>query len=52
MNRMVRSLGMICLAVYLILTGLVALFSVTFTGIGLVLGLLALLAGILLLAGR
>lgn len=47
-----RNLGMLLLAVWLILTGLVALFDVAFEGIGIVMGLLALLAGVLILLGR
>lgn len=47
-----RNLGMLLLAVWLILTGLVALFGVAFEGMGIVMGLLALLAGVLILLGR
>ncbi len=47
-----RNLGMLLLAVWLILTGLIALFGVTFEGIGTVMGLIALLAGVLVLLGR
>ena len=46
-----RSIGMILLAVLLILEGLIALFSITFSGIGIVMGILALAAGILILLG-
>lgn len=45
------SLGFVLLAIYLILTGLIAVFNFTFDGIGLVMGLLALAAGVLLLLG-
>jgi hypothetical protein len=48
-----RSIGMILLAVYLILSGLLALLpSATIPYGGIILGLLALVAGILLLLGR
>jgi hypothetical protein len=47
-----RSIGMILLACYLILAGLVALLSLSFAGLGLLMGVLALLAGAFLLLGR
>jgi hypothetical protein len=47
-----KNLGMLLLAIWLILTGLIGLFGITFTGIGVVLGILALAAGILILVGR
>jgi hypothetical protein len=50
--RVVRSLGMIFLSVWLILTGAFALFGFTFQGQGTVMGLLALLAGVLILFQR
>lgn len=43
---------MILLSIYLILVGLVALLSLTFAGLPLLMGVLALLAGVALLAGR
>lgn len=42
-------LGMILLAVWLILEGLILLLGLSFTGLNAVMGLLALAAGILLL---
>ncbi len=50
--RLTRRLGMLLLAIWLILTGLVQLFKVEFSGIGIVLGILALAAGILILLER
>jgi hypothetical protein len=47
-----RSIGIICLSIYLILVGLVLVFSLTFAGLALVEGVLALVAGVALLAGR
>jgi hypothetical protein len=47
MNR----IGIILLAIWLILTGLIELFKITFPAAGLILALLALAAGILLLIG-
>ena len=42
-------LAVLLLALYLIITGLIAVFSLTFSAAGIVLGVLALVAGILLL---
>jgi hypothetical protein len=47
-----RSLGMICLALFLILWGVLALTNIRFTGAELIEAILALLAGILILLGR
>jgi hypothetical protein len=50
--RFPKNLGMTLLAIWLILTGLVALAGLSFNGLGLILAILALAAGILLLLGR
>lgn len=50
--RLNRSLGFTLLAIYLILVGLAELFSLGFAGMGVVLGILALAAGLLILLGR
>jgi hypothetical protein len=47
--RISRNLGMILLSIWLILEGLIALFGLRFTGIDIIMGLLALIAGIILL---
>ena len=47
-----RTLGMPLLGVWLILTGLTGVIQLNFVGLGLLLALLALVAGILLLLGR
>lgn len=47
--RIPENLGMILLAVWLILTGLIALLGLTFDGLGIIMGLIALFAGILIL---
>jgi uncharacterized membrane protein HdeD (DUF308 family) len=44
-----KNLGTLLLGVWLVLTGLVSLTDVRFTGLGLVLGFIALAAGILLI---
>ena len=47
-----KSLGMLLLGIWLILEGLIAITSFTFSGIGVVMDVLALIAGILILVGR
>jgi hypothetical protein len=47
-----RSLGVPLLGVWLILSGLISIINLSFAGLGLLMGLLALVAGILLLLGR
>ena len=47
-----RPWGIILLAIWLILYGLVALFGLSFSGLGVVMGVLAIVAGILLLVGK
>lgn len=50
-NSMItKSIGMLLLAIYLILVGITTLFHVGISGI--VTGILALIAGILILVGR
>ncbi len=43
--------GFILLAIFLILYGLIALLGLSFAGLSLIMGLLALIAGILILIG-
>jgi hypothetical protein len=47
-----RSIGIILLSIYLILVGLVLLLGLSFAGLPVLEGALALLAGVALLAGR
>jgi hypothetical protein len=47
-----RNLGMLLLAIWLVLEGLVSLLGLTFSGIGLLLGILALAAGVAILLGK
>jgi hypothetical protein len=49
---MKKGAGMLLLAIWLILHGLTALIGFSFVGLGTVMALLALVAGILLLVGR
>lgn len=44
--------GMLLLGIYLILVGAQSLIGLSFQGLGLLMGILALIAGILLLLGR
>ena len=47
-----RNLGMLLLAIWLMLEGLVSLLGLTFSGIGVLLGILALAAGVAILLGK
>jgi hypothetical protein len=47
-----KNVGMLLLAVWLILTGLIALFAFSFQGLSLVMAVLAIAAGVLILIGR
>jgi uncharacterized membrane protein HdeD (DUF308 family) len=52
MRRFTKNIGMLLLAIWLILYGLIALFSLSFNGLDIVMGLLAIAAGIFILIGR
>ena len=52
MRRFTKNIGMLLLAIWLILYGLIALFSLSFNGLGIIMGLLAIAAGIFILMGR
>ena len=47
-----RNLGMLLLGIWLVLTGLIPLLSLSVAGLGTVMAVLALAAGVLILAGR
>jgi hypothetical protein len=47
-----RNLGMLLLAIWLILTGLMPLLNLSFSGAGTIMGILAIAAGVLILVGR
>jgi hypothetical protein len=47
-----KNLGMLLLAIWLIINGLVVLFSFNFSHLGTIQGILALAAGILILLGK
>ena len=50
--RPTRSLGMLLLGIWLILTGLIPLANFSFSGSGTLMAVLAIAAGALILAGR
>jgi hypothetical protein len=50
--KMTSNIGMLLLAVWLILTGLIPLLSISFSGLGMVMAILAIAAGILIAIGR
>lgn len=52
MRRFTKNIGMLLLSIWLILYGLIALFSLSFNGLGIIMGLLAIAAGIFILIGR
>jgi hypothetical protein len=47
-----RNLGMLLLAIWLILSGLMPLLSLSFSGAATIMSILAVAAGVLILAGR
>jgi hypothetical protein len=49
---MIKNLGMILLAVWLIMWGLITILALSFHGIWIVMGVLAILAGIFILLGK
>ena len=50
--RLTKSLGMLLLAIWLILTGLTTLFGFSFQGLPMIMAILAVAAGVLVLLGR
>jgi len=50
--QLTKNLGMILLAIWLIITGLIQLLSLSFSGLGLLMGILAIAAGVLIALGR
>ena len=50
--RITRNLGMLLLAIWLIMTGLIPLLSLNFQSLPLIMGVLAIAAGVLILLGR
>ena len=50
--KLTRNIGMLLLAVWLILTGLVPLLRLSFSGLGTVMAVRAIAAGVLIILGR
>jgi hypothetical protein len=50
--KITRNLGMLLLALWLILTGLIPLLNLSFSGLSTLMSILALAAGILIVIGR
>jgi hypothetical protein len=50
--RLTKNVGMLLLAIWLILASLVSLFHLSFAGMALIMGIIALVAGIFILVGR
>jgi len=50
--KLTRNVGMLLLAVWLIVTGIVPLLKLSFSGLGTVMAILAIAAGVLIVVGR
>ncbi len=50
--KVTRNIGMLLLALWLILTGLIPLLNLSFSGLGTVMAILAIAAGVLIIVGR
>jgi hypothetical protein len=50
--KFTRNIGMLLLSIWLILEGLIALLSLSFSGLSVIMALLAIAAGIFILLGR
>jgi len=50
--KVTRNLGMLLLAVWLVMTGAIPLLNLSFSGLGTVMAILAIAAGVLIVVGR
>jgi hypothetical protein len=50
--KITKNLGMLLLSIWLILYGLIALLKFNFSGLGIIMAILAIAAGVLILLGR
>jgi hypothetical protein len=50
--RLTRNIGMLLLAAWLMLTGLIPLLNLSFSGLGTLMAILAIGAGVLIVVGR
>lgn len=50
--KLTRNIGMLLLAAWLVMTGLIPLLNLSFSGLGTVMAILAIAAGVLIVVGR
>ena len=50
--RLTRNIGMLLLAAWLMLTGLIPLLNLSFSGLGTLMAILAIATGVLIVVGR
>jgi hypothetical protein len=50
--RLTKNIGMILLAIWLILSGLIPLLNFSFSGLGMLMAILAIAAGVFIVIGR
>ena len=50
--KITKNIGFLLLAIWLILYGLIALLSLSFAGLGIIMAILAIAAGVFILLGR
>lgn len=50
--KVTRNLGMLLLGVWLIATGLIPLLNISFSGLGTIMAVLAIAAGVMIIVGR
>lgn len=50
--KLTKNLGMLLLGIWLVMTGLVPLLNLSFTGLGTLMAILAIAAGVLISLGR
>ena len=50
--KVTRNLGMLLLAAWLVMTGLIPLLNLSFSGLGTLMAILAIAAGVLIVVGR
>lgn len=50
--KLTRNIGMLLLAIWLILTGVIPLINLGFSGLSIIMAVLAIAAGVMIIAGR
>jgi hypothetical protein len=50
--KLIKNFGLLLLAVWLMLTGLIPLLNLSFSGLGTIMSVLAVAAGVLIVVGR